>query len=120
MKQVLRELLGQAVREEWVKWASEQPDAKPSWLIPWEQLDERDQEVDRRLGEAAIRTFIQPILSGYQAAATNEAPGKQDRKTTYAILVQVLAGVIFDKQDPEYQEATRMIKDDEPKEGEEL
>jgi hypothetical protein len=44
------EMLGQAVREEWVKWAKEQPNPKPSWLVPWEGLSEADREVDRRIG----------------------------------------------------------------------
>jgi len=44
------ELLGRAVRRIWVGWAREQPDAKPSWLVPWEDLPERDREVDVRIG----------------------------------------------------------------------
>jgi hypothetical protein len=39
------------VRRIWVAWAREQDDPKPSWLVPWEGLDERDREVDRRIGE---------------------------------------------------------------------
>jgi hypothetical protein len=50
-----RELLGRAVREEWVAWAKEQPDPKPSWLVPWEELDEPNKEVDRRIGERIAR-----------------------------------------------------------------
>jgi len=46
-----RETLGQKVREVWVAWAEEQPDKKPSWLVPWEGLPEEDREVDRRIGE---------------------------------------------------------------------
>ena len=44
------EYLGRLVREEWVKWAKEQPAPKPSWLVPWERLPEADKEVDRRIG----------------------------------------------------------------------
>ncbi len=47
-----REVLGQIVRETWVQWAREQPDPKPSWLTPWEELDAGQREVDCRIGEA--------------------------------------------------------------------
>jgi hypothetical protein len=46
-----RELLGRMVRDIWVAWAREQPNPKPSWLKPWEELSEPDREVDRRIGE---------------------------------------------------------------------
>lgn len=46
-----RERLGFLVRVIWMNWASEQPNPKPSWLIPWIQLAEPDKEVDRRIGE---------------------------------------------------------------------
>lgn len=46
-----RETLGREVRAVWVAWAEEQPDPKPSWLVPWEGLGEADREVDRRIGE---------------------------------------------------------------------
>lgn len=39
------------VRQVWVQWASEQPDPKPSWLLPWEALDDGQREVDMRIGE---------------------------------------------------------------------
>lgn len=45
-----REELGKAVREEWIAWAKEQPNPKPSWLVQWEGLSEQDKEVDRRIG----------------------------------------------------------------------
>lgn len=47
-----REALGRLVREAWVAWAREQPGPKPSWLVPWEDLDEGQREVDMRIGEA--------------------------------------------------------------------
>lgn len=47
-----REDYGRLVRETWVAWASEQPDPKPSWLVPWEELDPGQREVDMRIGEA--------------------------------------------------------------------
>lgn len=50
------EMLGRLVRDTWVEWAQEQPDPKPSWLLPWDELDEGQKEVDRRIGRAvAVR-----------------------------------------------------------------
>lgn len=46
-----REELGRMVRNIWIVWAKEQPNPKPSWLVPWEELSESDREVDRRIGE---------------------------------------------------------------------
>lgn len=53
MKSVVsRELLGRLVRQAWVQWAREQPGPKPSWLLPWEELDAGQREVDMRIGVA--------------------------------------------------------------------
>jgi hypothetical protein len=49
-----REEAGRLVREIWVQWAREQPDPKPSWLLPWEDLDDGQREVDMRIGEALV------------------------------------------------------------------
>ncbi len=48
----LREHLGRVVRETWVACASEQDDPKPSHLAGWDELDEWNKEVDRRIGAA--------------------------------------------------------------------
>lgn len=50
-----REELGRLAREVWVDWAREQPDAKPSWLLGWDELDGGQREVDMRIGEAVGR-----------------------------------------------------------------
>ncbi|UKD55127.1 DUF2283 domain-containing protein [Amycolatopsis sp. FU40] len=47
-----RELLGRWVRQIWTQWANEQTAPKPSWLVPWERLDDGQREVDMRIGEA--------------------------------------------------------------------
>lgn len=46
-----REELGKEVRKVWLEWARKQPNPKPSWLLPWEELDESQKEVDRLIGE---------------------------------------------------------------------
>ena len=50
----LREELGREVRKVWLIWAVNQPDKErhPNWFLSWEQLDERDREVDRMIGAA--------------------------------------------------------------------
>lgn len=50
-----REELGRIVRETWVAWAREQAVLKPSWLVPWDELDPGQREVDMRIGEAVAR-----------------------------------------------------------------
>lgn len=50
-----REELGRQVRQVWVTWAREQTDPKPSWLMPWEDLDDGQREVDMRIGEALVK-----------------------------------------------------------------
>lgn len=57
--------LGRLVREVWVEWAREQPDVAehPSWLVPWEQLPERDREVDRRIEAAIWESAQAPLLA---------------------------------------------------------
>lgn len=55
MQPNLREALGRRVRGVWIQWAKEQPNPKPSWLVPWAGLGEPDKEVDRRIGEELYR-----------------------------------------------------------------
>lgn len=52
----VRDRLGSCVRGAWIAWALEQPDVAdhPSWTVPWDELPERDREVDRRIGEAVL------------------------------------------------------------------
>ena len=55
-----REPYGRLVRETWVAWALEQPDVKdhPSWTKPWDDLSERDKEVDMRIGSAVAAQAV--------------------------------------------------------------
>lgn len=50
-----RDQLGRFVREAWVRWAQTQPNPKPSWLVPYDDLSEPDKEADRQIGEAVAR-----------------------------------------------------------------
>lgn len=49
--EVTREWLGREVRRVWVGWAAQQPDPKPSWLQPYDELSPADQEADMRIGQ---------------------------------------------------------------------
>lgn len=62
MASPLRERLGRMVREVWIEWAREQPNPKPSWLVPWEGLSEADREVDRRIGETLYAQGLSDTL----------------------------------------------------------
>jgi hypothetical protein len=50
LKAKILDRLGRMVREVWIEWAREQPNPKPSWLLSWEEIEESDREVDRRIG----------------------------------------------------------------------
>ena len=64
-----RELVGRMVRQIWVEWAQQQPNPKPSWLLPWDELDDGQREVDMRIGAALFEagqraesyTFVQIV-----------------------------------------------------------
>lgn len=47
-----RDYLGRVVRDAWIAWATRQPDPKPSWLVPYDDLSVADQEADRLIGDA--------------------------------------------------------------------
>ena len=67
-----RDTLGRMVREAWVRWAEMQPNPKPSWLVPYDDLAEADKEADRQIGEAVARwTLIGDASADAFAAAPN-------------------------------------------------
>lgn len=52
MSAEFRDFVGRRVREVWIEWAKRQPNPKPSWLVPYDDLDEADKEADRCIGAA--------------------------------------------------------------------
>lgn len=60
-----RDAGGRIVREAWVRWARTQPNPKPSWLVPYDDLSEPDKEADRQIFEACAAT---PAAVGGDAA----------------------------------------------------
>lgn len=71
-----REHLGRAVRQAWIKWAREQPNPKPSWLLPWEELAEPDREADRRIGEALASITAEHCAQAITAHMEAHGPRK--------------------------------------------
>lgn len=66
-----RERWGRRVREEWIAWALEQPNPKPSWLVEWDGMAETDKEADRRIGEALyLMGFADGFRAGKKSAST--------------------------------------------------
>jgi len=66
-----RDQLGRMVREAWVRWAQTQPDPKPSWLVPYDELSEPDKEADRQIGETIARWTL---IGDAARAARMQAP----------------------------------------------
>lgn len=64
-----RDELGRVVRNAWVQWAKQQPDPKPHWLTPYDQLSEADKEADRQIGEA-VKQFLNTNV--YRVASNKE------------------------------------------------
>lgn len=62
--------LGKIVRNAWIEWAMEQPNPKPSWLVPYEDLSQPDKDVDIRIGKAVLdqcNKCIPTILKNYKS-----------------------------------------------------
>jgi hypothetical protein len=51
------ETAAEKVREAWVAWAITQADPKPSWLIPWSELDETSKDADRAIARTLLGHF---------------------------------------------------------------
>jgi hypothetical protein len=78
-----REALGRFVREVWVQWASDQADAKPSWLVVWDELEPGQREVDCRIGESVAAVIRAVEETGAQAAT-------RDPRLLVAVLLRQL------------------------------
>lgn len=75
--------LGRLVRETWIGWALQQPDPKPSWLVPYDHLSERDKEADRCIGKAVAETCRAEIAKGICEVCVLKAmktPDQQQKK----------------------------------------
>jgi len=73
--------LGKAVRDQgWLPWASQQPNPKDSWLVPWDDLNETDREADRQIGLALLqhirKAMTNYLVSGLVAGVNNLIKGQ--------------------------------------------
>ncbi len=78
-----RDRLGRIVREVWVEYAEEHGDTDPSHLRGWDDLDEYNREVDRRIGERVaevVRGTTAPVGEGHRAAKELEDENQQLRE----------------------------------------
>jgi len=94
---VPRDELGRLVRSVWINWAAEQPDVAehPNWMKPYDGpggIDERDREVDRRIGE----TLFAAARLGYQRASEAReyvASVYRDRNLALVLAASVLSSL---------------------------
>jgi hypothetical protein len=52
-----RDRLGRIVRDLWISWAESQPNPKPSWLVPYDQLSDTYKEADIVIGVGLMHEF---------------------------------------------------------------
>lgn len=58
------EAVAKAIRDEWVRYCLETGNTKPSHIAPWEELDDWNQEADRRIARAAIAAALDAVMGG--------------------------------------------------------
>lgn len=91
---VAREARGRRVREVWITWARAQPEPKVSWLVPWEELDEPQREVDCRIGSALWGDgFAEGMEAGFASAAAVRATRDAEVAALAAAAKALLADV---------------------------
>lgn len=97
--EVRRDGLGRLVRELWIGWAKTQPNPKPSWLVPYDELSEADKEADRVIGEGLYREFCAANCGERLRIKTLEQLGERLR--------DVLNGfrMLYDEHDPDSKKA---------------
>jgi len=88
-----REFLGRVVREAWVKWAQQQPNPKPSWLVPYDELSEPDKEADRQIGEAVTQWVLSIKSATWEVATAPQQPAQSAEQDERAAFVPYYEGV---------------------------
>lgn len=74
-----RDAIGRLVREAWCLWAMQQPISKPSWLVPWDGLNESDREADRIIGEAVWDAAYSEFEQQLAAATARAEQAERER-----------------------------------------
>jgi hypothetical protein len=87
------DLKGRLVRSVWVAWAEEQPDVNdhPHWLVPYQDLEPRMQEVDNRIGEALYNALLPVVKASlyrqiYELVCQGLSPGGNAKKALRDLL----------------------------------
>jgi NTP pyrophosphatase (non-canonical NTP hydrolase) len=95
MSEISRDQLGELVRLAWIEWALEQPEPKPSWLVPYQDLPETDKEADRRIGEFVADVLAKQYhpLDLYQEEV-RRTTGTKDHIETVVMTAMGLAGEV--------------------------
>ncbi|MEV0826414.1 hypothetical protein [Nonomuraea rubra] len=75
----------------WVEWAREQSDPKPSWLLPWEELDDGQREVDMRIGEALFHAN-RALAIAHTPAPLENAEDAHRRRDFFGLVEAARAG----------------------------
>ena len=60
-----REKLGRIVHETWIKCAKTKPNFKDVLLIPYDDLQSNDKEINMQIGEAVAAAAAQEIMEKY-------------------------------------------------------
>ncbi len=55
------ELWAEQIRVAWVDWARTQPNPKPSWLVPWAELDAQSKDADRAIARRLLALYALPL-----------------------------------------------------------
>jgi hypothetical protein len=98
---VTRDFLGQLVRDAWISWAVQQPNRKPSWLVPYAELSEADKEADRMIGERVAKWVIaikgadwSSFVANPQARASSPAQPVQDERGAFEAALRETYGMV--------------------------
>ena len=69
----LETALAERLRMAWVRWARTQPTSKPSWLVPWSELDEQSRSADVALAREALAVVAARLPTREEIRATINA-----------------------------------------------
>lgn len=103
MSDELRERLGRRVREVWIKWAERQPNPKPSWLVPYDELPPEDQDADECIGMAIWADCVDSLQSELGELETLRAERDAAESTIRTLQDGVASrvyGVLYDEVRP--------------------
>lgn len=99
----LRTRLGRRVREAWIRWAERQPNPKPSWLVPYDELPPEDQDADECIGIAIWAECVDSLqseLGELEAVRAELNTANTTIRTLQAGVARRVYGVLYDEVRP--------------------